>query len=189
VSSGQRRYSDATPAPTLPSSNAQVVRFMPNTANVELLRETTFFHGIDDRYLLELAPLCRQEEFANKTTIFEGSDRAKEVHFIVDGQISLAICDAAGCRQVAVIGRGDVMGWAPLIGRSRLFDAARTISPVRTIVIDADGLLKLCTAHPEFGFEFMRRAARVLGERLSSTRLQLLEIGGVRLPAFQLESD
>jgi len=164
-------------------------RVMANTEIVELLRDTTFFRGIDDRYLHDLAPLCRQEEFANRTTIFEGSDRAKEVYFIVDGRISLAICDATGCRQVATIEKGDLMGWAPLIGRTRLFDSARTISRVKTIVIDADELLKFCTAHTEFGFEFMRRAARVLAERLSATRIQLLEIGGVHLPEFQLESD
>jgi CRP/FNR family transcriptional regulator, cyclic AMP receptor protein len=162
---------------------------MANTGNVELLRDTTFFQGIDDQYLNDLAPLCRAEEFANGAAIFSGSDRANEVHFIIDGRISLAICDAAGCRQVAIIEKGDLMGWAPLIGRTRLFDNARTMSRVKTVVIDADALLEFCTAHAAFGFEFMRRAARVLAERLSATRLQLVEIGGVHLPDFQLESD
>jgi CRP/FNR family cyclic AMP-dependent transcriptional regulator len=162
---------------------------MANTEIVELLRDTSFFHGIDDRYLSDLAPLFRLEEFANNTTVFEEFDRAKDVYFIVDGRISLAICDAKSCRQISIVEKGELMGWSPLVGRTRLFDTARTASRVKTLVIDADELLKYCAAHPEFGFEFMRRAARVLAERLSATRVQMLEIGGVHLPEFQLESD
>ena len=37
--------------------------------------------------------------------------------------------------------------------------------------------------------DFMRRAAVVLGERLAATRVQLLELSGVHLPEFPLESD
>lgn len=162
---------------------------MAYTKNIELLRDTGFFLGIDDRYLRELAPLFRQEEFANQMTVFEEFDLAKDVYFIVEGRISLAICDAKGCRQIAIIGKGELMGWSPLIGRSRLFDTARTISPVKMLVVDADELLKLCKTHAELGYEFMRRAACVLAERLSATRIQLLEVGGVHLPEFPLESD
>jgi CRP/FNR family cyclic AMP-dependent transcriptional regulator len=166
-----------------------VDEIMSNHVTFELLRDTTFFRGIDDQYLCGLAPLCRLEEFANRTTILEESDRAKEVHFIVDGHVSLAICDATGCRQVALLENGDLMGWAPLIGRTRLFDSARTTSRVKTIVIDADKLLDFCAARHAFGFEFMRRAAQLLAERLSATRIQLLEIASAHLPNFQLESD
>jgi CRP-like cAMP-binding protein len=162
---------------------------MAGATTIEQLRDTKFLQGIDDRYLSELAPLCRQEEFARQTTVFEEYDRAKDVYFIVDGQISLAICDSKGCRQIALVGMGELMGWSPLIGRTRLFDTARTLSPVKMLVVDAADLLEFCRTHAEFGFEFMRRAACVLAERLSATRIQLLEIGGIHLPEFQIESD
>ncbi len=162
---------------------------MAHPGNVELLRDTAFFRGIDARYLSDLAPLFRLEEFANNTIVFAEFDRAKEIYIIVDGRISLAICDAKGCRQISIVENGELMGWSPLVGRTRLFDTARTLSHVKALVIDADPLLNYCEAHPDFGFEFMRRAARLLAERLSSTRIQMLEIGGVHLPEFQLESD
>ena len=57
------------------------------------------------------------------------------------------------------------------------------------IAINGQEVLKLCKDDPEFGFEFMHRAARVLAERLAATRLQLLEMGGVRLPEVAIESD
>lgn len=162
---------------------------MTEIETTQLLRDLEFFQDIDEVYLRELAGLCRQREFPAYTTIFEEYDRAKEVYFIVEGVIPLAVCDARGCRQIAVVGRGDLMGWSALIGRTRLFDSARTATPVKCLVFEANELLRFCKAHTDFGYEFMRRAAQVLGERLSETRRRLLETSGMQLPEFQLESD
>ena len=162
---------------------------MSDPAIFESLRGLQFFDGMDETYLRELAALSRLKEFPARTTVFEEYDRAKEVYFIVDGVISLGICDDKGCRQITVVRRGDLMGWSPLIGRARLFDTARTTSPVKALVFDGDELINFCKAHPDFGFMFMRRAAQVLGERLSDTRRQLLEMSGIHLPDFPLESD
>jgi CRP-like cAMP-binding protein len=156
---------------------------------LELLRGHNFFRGVDEKYLQQLAGMCRLAEFPPRTKIFEEFDRAKEVYFIVDGQISLAICDASGCRQITLIGQGELLGWSPLIGRSRLFDTARTASKVHVLVFDGQNLVNFCEKNPEFGFEFMRRAARVLADRLSAARVQLLELSGVHFPEFPLESD
>ena len=51
---------------------------------------------------------------------------------------------------------------------------------------DADGVLP---QNPAFGFHFMHRVACTLADRLSGTRLQLLEMCGVHLPDVALESD
>jgi hypothetical protein len=49
--------------------------------------------------------------------------------------------------------------------------------------------MDFCAANPTFGFEFMRRVAIVLAERLSRARLKLHELGGMFLPEFPVESD
>jgi CRP-like cAMP-binding protein len=163
---------------------------MAEADTLALLSGNEFFEGIDERYLQPLSKMCRLVEFGPRTKIFEEFERAKEVYFIIDGQISLAICDASGCRQITVVDKGDLLGWSPLIGRSRLFDTARTITKVQTLVFDGEELIDFCQKNAEFGFEFMRRAARVLGDRLSAARVQILELSGVHhLPEFPLESD
>jgi CRP-like cAMP-binding protein len=162
---------------------------MAETDTLNLLRDHEFFKGLDERYLQLLAELCRFVTFPTHTTIFGEFERAKEAYFIVAGQIALAICDASGCRQIAVIGKGELLGWSPLIGRSRLFDTARTYSKVEALAFDGEELVAFCKANPEFGYEFIRRVAVVLGERLSATRVQLLELSGVHLPQFYVESD
>jgi CRP-like cAMP-binding protein len=144
---------------------------------------------MDEDHLQALAKMCQLAAYPNQTKIFEEFDRAKEVYFIVDGQISLAICDSSGCRQISLVKKGDLMGWSPLIGRARLFDTARTASKVRALVFDGEELVAYCESNPKFGYEFMRRAAIVLGERLSDARVQMLKLSGVQLPEFCIESD
>jgi CRP/FNR family cyclic AMP-dependent transcriptional regulator len=162
---------------------------MSASETLPLLRELAFFDGLDERHLEALAQRCRVVEFPTKATIFEEFERAKDVYFVVNGQISIAICDASGCRQITMVGKGELLGWSPLIGRSRLFDTARTATNVKALAFDGEELLDYCRSNTDFGFEFVRRVASVLGDRLAATRIQLLELSGVHFPVVPLESD
>ena len=92
-------------------------------------------------------------------------------------------------RQIAVVGEGDLVGWSPIVGRSRLSDTAVTLTPVQALVFDGQQLMDFCAANPSFGFEFMRLAASALASRLSGTRLQLLQMCGVNFPVFDLQPE
>jgi CRP-like cAMP-binding protein len=154
------------------------------------LRKSDFLRGIADEHLAKLAAICRSVEFPARSTVFEQYGLATNVYVIVSGEISLAICDPAeSCRQIGVVYGGDLMGWSPLVGRMRLYDTARTVTAVKALEFVGSELMEFCAANPSFGFEFMRRVACVLAERLSGARLQLLEISGMFLPEFPVESD
>src|SRR5215212_4370522 len=156
----------------------------------EKLPTSQFFREFDAEHLKQLAGICRAVDFPARATIFEEHAPAKEVYVILSGQISLAICDEKkSCRQIASVGEGDLMGWSPLVGRPRLYDTARTVTAVEALEFDGGALMQFCESNPSFGFKFMHRIACTLAGRLSSTRLQLLELCGVHLPEFQLESD
>jgi CRP-like cAMP-binding protein len=163
---------------------------MADKGLLEELQNSAFFRDIGEEHLRKLVKICREVEFPAQTTIFEEYELAKDVYVIVSGELSLAICEPSDfCRQIAVVRRGDLMGWSPLVGRTRLYDTARTMTPVKALAFDGKELMDFCGANPTFGFEFMRRTARALAERLSGTRLQLLEMSGVHLPEFPVESD
>jgi CRP/FNR family transcriptional regulator, cyclic AMP receptor protein len=163
---------------------------MSQTNLIEKLRSSKFFAGVDDEHLKRLAAICQAEEFPARSTVFEEFERAKKVYVILSGEISLAICEPDEvCKQIAVVHAGDLMGWSPLVGRARLYDTARALTPVKALVFDGESLMDYCEKNPVFGFHFMHRVACTLAERLSGTRLQLLEMSGVHLPEFPLESD
>jgi CRP-like cAMP-binding protein len=163
---------------------------MAGTSIVEKLRTSDFFRDIADEHLEKLAEICREVNFPANHTVFEEYQPAKAVYVILSGEISLAICDQkSSCRQIAAVRKGDLMGWSPLVGRTRLFDTARTVTSVEALEFDGAKLMQFCASNPQFGFKFMHRVACTLAERLSGARLQLLDLCGVHLPVFQLESD
>lgn len=156
----------------------------------ELLRSIQFFHDIADAHLERLAEIARPVEYPEHSDIFQEHDKSKDVYVIISGKVSLVICEPkVGCRQLMQVGDGELVGWSPLVGRHRLSDTARTLTPVKALAIDGEQVIALCRDNPEFGFEFMHRVAMALAERLSATRLQLLDLSGFQLPDVQIESD
>ncbi len=159
---------------------------------ISKLKKSRFFSNMNAEDLEKVAEICREVDIPQRTVIFEEYDRAKEVYIILRGQVSLAICEPKqSCRQIAIVGDGDLVGWSALLGRTRLSDTASTLNPVKALVFDGDKLSKFCSDHPSFGFEFMRQAASALALRLGGTRLQLLQMCGSLLPLTgqQIESD
>jgi CRP/FNR family cyclic AMP-dependent transcriptional regulator len=163
---------------------------MSEQAIMEAFRSVEYFHGIADEHLERLAKISRLVEYPANTDIFREYEEAKDVYAIVSGKVSLVICTPnTGCRQLMEATDGELIGWSPLVERPRLSDTARTLTSTKAIAIDGHKILELCDEDHEFGYQFMRRAAKVLANRLSATRLQLLDIGGGRLPQIALESD
>ena len=163
---------------------------MATQSKLEKLRSSAFFQEFPPEYFEQLVNIGREIQLPAHTTVFKEYDRAKDVYVILSGEISLAICEKEdSCRLIGTLRQGDLMGWSALVGRARLYDTARTVTDVTALALDAQKLMEFCAANPKFGFKFMHRIACVLAERLSGTRLQLLELSGVHLPRFQLESD
>lgn len=163
---------------------------MSDTKIVEALRSVEFFHDIADEHLERLAKIARPVEFPAHCEIFREHDKPKDVYMIISGQVSLVICEPkVGCRQLMQVGDGQLVGWSPMVGRARLSDTARTLTVTKALAIDGEEALTLCAEDPQFGFEFMHRVAMALAERLSATRLKLLDMSGSQLPDIQIESD
>ena len=59
---------------------------------------------------------------------------------------------------------------------------ARVLEPATLLILDSRQLITLCEHNPRFGYEFMRRTALAISQRLSATRLQLLDIYRHELP-------
>ena len=157
---------------------------------VHILRPVEFFHDIADEYLERVAAISKIVEFPARQDIFREHEPAKDIYFIISGRVSLVICaPPLGCRQLMEVSEGELIGWSPLVGRSRLSDTARTLTPTKAIAMDGQRILSLCAEDPKFGFEFMHRAAQTLASRLTATRIQLLKMGGAHFPPVQMESD
>jgi CRP/FNR family transcriptional regulator, cyclic AMP receptor protein len=163
---------------------------MSTESKIKTLRGSDFFRDYPDDQLDRLLAITSEVEFGARQIIFHEHDPATKVYLIVSGSVSLVVCTPnVGCRQIMEVGDGDLIGWSPLLSRSRLSDTAKTLTPTKAIAIEGSRLLDLCKENPEFGFEFMLRTAKVLSERLHATRIRLLDVGGANLPNVAIESD
>ena len=147
------------------------------------LRECQFTSEIPEEHLDELAAVAEWVKFPTGAVIFREGALASDIYLIVDGSVSLEICaPSSGCRRILTVGKGELLGWSPVLEQTRLTATARTLCDTSAVQINAGQVLTLCEHNPRFGFEFMRRAAMALAKRLSATRLQLLNIYGTEMP-------
>jgi CRP/FNR family transcriptional regulator, cyclic AMP receptor protein len=93
---------------------------------------------------------------------------------VAEGEVILEIkVPSIGVVRVHQVGPGDLLGWSPILGRSRMTATARALTPCRLLALDAEQVCALAERDPRFGMEFFRSMASALADRLRATRLQL----------------
>jgi CRP-like cAMP-binding protein len=150
---------------------------------LDTLRHLHLLDGIDDVHLQQLATIARSINFPAETVIFREGQAATDIYLVVTGNVALDICAAGvGCRRILTVGEGELLGWSPLLAQDRLTATARALTDTQALVLGGDQILALCDQDPKFGYEFMKRAALAIAQRLSATRLQLLNVYGEQMP-------
>jgi CRP/FNR family transcriptional regulator, cyclic AMP receptor protein len=150
---------------------------------LDALRHLHLLDGIEDVHLQQLATIARSLDFPADTVIFREGQAATDIYLVVTGNVALDICAAGvGCRRILTVGEGELLGWSPLLEQERLTATARTLTATQAIALDSAQILLLCEQDPKFGYEFMKRAALAIAQRLSATRLQLLNVYGEQMP-------
>lgn len=175
---------------TAESDSQRSATMSENNDTFDALRRSAFFQNVADEHLKPLAEIAKVVEYPARKTIFAEFEKARDVYVVVSGEVSVVVCEPkVGCRQLATVRGGELLGWSPMLEHQRLTATAVTLTPTKAIVIDGHELVELCKKDPAVGYEFMTRTAQVLAERLHATRVQLLDISGSHLPEITLESD
>ena len=156
----------------------------------ETLQEIRFLQDMAPEHLEEIANIAQVRDFEESDVVFREGDAAENVYLVLLGSVSLEICaPGQGCRQILTLGPGELLGWSSLL-EQRYTARARTTQAARLLQINVPQLLAICDRDPLFGYELMRRTALALANRLSATRMQLLNVYGEQLPviAHELEA-
>jgi CRP-like cAMP-binding protein len=77
---------------------------------------------------------------------------------------------------VYTVGLGQLFGWSSLFPPRRKTATARSVTPTRSIVIEANRLRDLFETDHTFESVIMRRVTEVVADRVKATRLQLLSL-------------
>jgi len=157
---------------------------------VETLRGVHVLHDISDEHLEQIAVFTQCWSIPANTVIFHEGEEAECIYLVDRGNVVLEVqVPGGGNKRICTIGAGELLGWSPVLGETRMTATARTIDETRACGIDAKQVLAFCEHNPRFGYEFMRRTALAVIKRLTATRLQLLDVYRHDLPTSHGEGE
>jgi CRP/FNR family cyclic AMP-dependent transcriptional regulator len=147
-----------------------------------ILAEQAFFKGMDPRSLEIIAGCASNVRFAAGDWIFHEGEDASQFYLIRHGKVALkALVPGRGEVPVQTIEEGDVLGWSWLFPPYRWHFSARALELTRATAFDGACLRMKAEADHDLGYELLKRFSQTIIERLQATRLQMLDVYGVRV--------
>ena len=146
-----------------------------------VLARHPFFAGLEPRHLALLVGCASNVRFAPGEFLFRAGEAADRFYLVREGHVAVEIVPPGSApHTVQTIGAGDVLGWSWLVPPHQWKFDARAVEDTRALVLDGRCLRDKCEADHDLGYELLKRVAQIMEERLQATRLQLLDVYGVR---------
>jgi len=137
-----------------------------------IVAELPVFRGLDSRYVELVAGCASNVRFDEGAYVFREGEPADAFYAIRHGRVAVEIfVPQRGAVTIMTASEGDVLNW------SWLFPPHRN-QLVRALAFDAKCLRGKCEEDHDLGYQFMKRFAKMMVERVRATRLQLLDIYG-----------
>ena len=144
-----------------------------------LLSTHPFFDGMRPEWLELIAGCGRNVVYRPDTLIASEGQPCNEFLAVRRGQVAIELyAPGAGACRIQTLGEGAVIGWSWIFPPYVWMFDLRAIETTHAVLFDTSCLRVKCEESPEMGYEFMRRFAGVMSERLIATRLQLLDLYG-----------
>ena len=140
-----------------------------------------FFAGLDDSFINLMVGCASNVRFNKGVYIFREGDPADTFYLVREGKVAVEVLTPQ--RQpilVATLGEGEILGWSWILPPYQWKHNARALTNMRAIALDGKCLRKKCEENHDLGYEVLKRFARIIEQRLESTRLQLLDVYALR---------
>jgi CRP-like cAMP-binding protein len=143
----------------------------------DLLAESAFFKDLDPPYRNMLAGCGANVVFRAGEYVFREGEESHQFYLLRAGKVSLEInVPGKGAMIIQTVQEGEVLGWSWIVPPYRKQYDARAVELTRAIVFDGACIRAKCHEDPRLGYEFFKRFAIVIAQRLSALRLQLLDL-------------
>lgn len=148
---------------------------MNDAALKEMVKAHPFLHDIKPEHQELISDTAHLVHFEPQQIIFHEGEPANEFFLIQEGKLALEAHEPAdGTALVQILGPEDVLGWSWLFQPYVWHFTARALEPTTMIALNGARLLIHAESDHEFGYELMKRVARILMTRLQATRHELL---------------
>jgi CRP-like cAMP-binding protein len=118
--------------------------------------------------------LSNERKYSAGERVFREGNQATHMMFIESGELNITYM-LGDDREVTVdtLVSGDTACWSALLPPHSLTGSGVGNKGGKIIMVEAEGLRRLCEGNPEQGYAFLYEIARTLRSRLTSTRIQI----------------
>ncbi len=150
----------------------------PMRGIVDELPEHPFFAGLDLAAVVLLARCAVHTHFRPGEVLFREGEPADAFYVLRHGRVAIEL--RLPTREVVLDSAhdGDVVGWSWLVPPYRWAFDARATEETSAIAFDGACLRDRCQADPDLGYALLQRVVTVMGSRLRSARVRLLDLYG-----------
>lgn len=146
----------------------------------EILRSYTLFTNQNDEMFKQIAMLAEEKDVRADCQLFFEGEAANELYLVREGAVVLTM--NIGKRGYQIIeeleplGKGCVIGWSSVVKPYIYRMGAYAVKDTCLIVFDGRKLRCLFGKNPSFGYYFMQQIAEVIGERLVSKCMRVMNL-------------
>jgi len=143
----------------------------------DLLAGVALFAGASEGDLARVAAWAEEARFAAGDHLFRAGERADRLYVLVEGRVALSVhAPGRGDLVVETLGPGDVVGVSWALPYERWDLDARALTDVAALAVDAAPLRSVMDAEDPLGRVVRLGITGLLGERLHTTRLRLIDL-------------
>ena len=145
----------------------------------ELLSQAPALGGLDPAHRALIAGCTRNRVFRPGERLMREGDPADEFFVVRSGSVAIETAvPGRGGVTIETLHDGDVVGWSWLVPPFRAAFGVRSLGTTHVLAVDGACLRGKCDADPALGYDLLKLVASVFTERLTQTRLRLLDLYG-----------
>jgi CRP/FNR family transcriptional regulator, cyclic AMP receptor protein len=140
----------------------------------EILRRYTYFAGIGEEAIKQIAMFAEEKSIPANTRIFNEGDPVSHMLIVVKGEVNIEFLLGNGeLRVIDTMSDGDLLGWSALIEPYKMTANGTTVKTTDLVRIDAVKLRQLCEKDSLAGYRLLTQIAKLLAHRLEGASVQL----------------
>lgn len=148
--------------------------------SADVLRQYSFFDGMDDESVQAIAKFTEQFEFPAGECFYETDSPGEYIFLLLKGRVEsylvMSVPEYPNSPKEYYLGDVNpesVFGLSALIDPFTHSSTTRASRPGSALRIHGNQLRQMCDKNPAFGYLVMQRLSKALKERLQRTRVQL----------------
>ncbi len=142
-----------------------------------LVREHPFCQDLDEAAIALMSGCAKNEQFPAGSMIARENQPSERLFLLRYGTAALEIRRPGHDPLIIeTLEAGEILGWSWIVPPYRWAYDVRAVTIVRAISVEAGCLRAKCDDDHSFGYEIYHRILRVMANRLSATRLRLVDL-------------